>query len=160
MEPAIIGILISTIALVLSIWTRFEAVILAKRQRKIIRARNAGQALIAAQELKNRLYDCIESFETEDKAIIEANTPHLIAKKIAFQEAIKKIKGEYDQVWDFLKALELIVMAFESGQEPSIDESQLEAKIAHFHQRRILAEFDVRYVQCATDSSDMSTKQS
>lgn len=147
MTTAEIGLLISALALLLSLWTRFETVILTNRQRKITRAKNAGQALIAAQELKNRLGECIESFKNEEKSLTEINTTHEIARKIALQESIKKIKEEYDQVWDFLKILELIVMAFESGLEASIDEAQLEAKIAHFHQRRVLAEFDVRYVQ-------------
>lgn len=54
---------------------------------------------------------------------------------------------------EFVKSLEIIVGAFEKGENQQLKASAIEAKIAHFKQRRELSLFDIEYLKNKMDSS-------
>lgn len=133
--------IVAIVALIISIWARIEAYLTSTRQQKNERAKNVGEALVAAQALKNSISDYIDEF----KLFLEESTPHLKEPFVhEFNSMLSELKDEYNIIWDFVRYFEKITMVFESGQNLKIETSAIEAKIARFNQRRNLVEFDIR----------------
>jgi hypothetical protein len=135
---------LSIIALVISIWARFEAYFITRRQHQVEQAKRIGEALISAQMLKNTLSDNIDEF---DKVLRNDNVVRLNAKLVEeFSNRLSNIKNEYDKVWEDLKVFECATLEIAKGQKTSTNVASMEAIIAHFNQRKALAQFDIQYL--------------
>jgi len=132
--------ILAIVALLISIWGRIETYLIGNRQRKIELSKRVGEALVSSQLLKNTISENIDTL----KKSIENEKDSLT--KTVLQNLLAGLDKEYTQIWDFVSAFEKITGEFELGKSLSIDHSSIEAKIALFNQRRILAEFDIAYL--------------
>ncbi len=139
------------LALVISIWSRLETFYFNRNQRKLEQAKRVGEALVNAQILKNTLSNNIEVSETFLNKMAKSNDSKILYSEVF--EGLGKLRNEYEQIWEFVKSLEIIVGAFEKGEKPQLTASAIEAKIAHFKQRRELSLFDIEYLRNKIDSS-------
>jgi hypothetical protein len=134
---------IALIALLVSIWTRVEAYAAFKRHRRIELARRVGEAFVSIQQTKNDLGDLIErlgSVLSDDAALRPC------AVKQACIETLKKSEADYESIAALTAAFERVVIEFEHGNHISLDQSTIEAKIARYHQIRILAQYNSNYL--------------
>ena len=141
-----ISLIISILALAISIWNRVETFLNLKRQRKSELVKLVGEALVSAQILKNTLSLNLDELERvlKEKSGDEVTNRMILAE---FSDKLGTVKVEYEQIWEFTKAFEKIVMHFEKGKSLAIETSSIEAKVAHFNQRRELALFDIQYLK-------------
>ena len=153
MEIATGSLIVSGFALLVSIWTRIESICLVRRQMHQLIVAKSGEAFVTAQQLKNHLSDCIEQLRNSLKT--ENIEPHNI---IAHSARIDELERIYQDTWNFIKSMEVIIGAFESGEKVTIDPSRIEAKIAHFKQWKELAEYDSKYLMQAMPPQSYETK--
>ena len=137
-----LSLVVSSAALLVSVWTRIETVVIGRNQRRAELARRMGEALVAAQELKNKLSDCGDILKEELK--MPSLHPALVD---ALRDHLQKVMERYSEVWPLVGDFEQAVIAFERGGHLRIKASVAEAKVARFNQTRILTEFDVRHLQ-------------
>ena len=64
-----------------------------------------------------------------------------------FKETQEKLKKEYDLIWKYVKYFENVIILFQNGKSSTLDLAEIEAYIARFNQRRILAEYDIDFVR-------------
>lgn len=135
---------LSIIALVISIWGRFEAYFISRRQHQVEQAKRIGEALVSAQVLKNTLSDNIDEF---DKILQNDNVVTLNVKFVEeFSKKLSEVKKEYEKVWEYVKVFEAATLEIAKKQKTSINVASMEASIAHFNQRKVLAQFDIQYL--------------
>lgn len=139
MTIAIISLAFAAISLLISIWGRIETFFIGTRQRKIDLSKRVGEALVSAQMLKNTVSDYIDILRN----YIEKGNPH----SLELEGRLKVLETEYYQIENFVIAFESITNYFESGKTLPISHASIEAKVARFNQRRILAEYDIKYLQ-------------
>ena len=152
MQVPLASLLISAIALLISVWTRIESIILIKRQRHQLIVAKAGEAFIAAQQLKNNLSYCIDQIKSSVKS--NSNAAHI---DVVFTDRLHELESVYKDIWEFISSMELVISAYESGTKAPLDPARLEAKIAHFKQWRELIDFDMKYFQERNTCSSSGT---
>lgn len=141
-----LSLFISFLALAVSFWNRVETFLNLRRQKKLELVKRVGEALVAAQILKNTL--SINIGELESLLKINSENPAINKLIISeFTDKLQIIKTEYEQIWQFVKAFEGIIIHFEKSKNASVDVASVEAKVAHFNQRRELALFDIQYLK-------------
>lgn len=132
---------ISVIALLISLWSRIESFYQGSKQRRAELVRRLGDAFSSAQLLKNMLSDYDETLlEHISNTTDEMLLPH-------FKETQEKLKKEYDLIWKYVKYFENVIILFQNGKSSTLDLAEIEAYIARFNQRRILAEYDIDFVR-------------
>lgn len=90
-----LSLIISVTALLISLWGRIEAYLISKRQTQVEQAKRVGNALIAAQILKNTLSDNIESLETAVGRIPKSHVDSVVIDK-EFMPRLEILKKEYE----------------------------------------------------------------
>ena len=145
MEVQHLSIIITSLALIISIWAKIEGSSNYQRQLRLERAKKVGDALISAQQLKNELSVCIEELNFTIEGLQNQPDTNNILPELRDTQA--KLEEEYKMVWKSVGAFEKVTMAFERGEKLPIDATAIEAKVARFNQRKILAEHDIRYLK-------------
>ena len=143
MSPISLTVVISVIALVISIWTRIEAVVVGRRQRHHLTVTKSGEAFVAAQHLKNQLSECIGHLK-ELVTLAPFGTINLVHN--ANTNRLEQFETVYKSTWDFISTMEKVMAAFEEGRTAPLDPIMLEAKIARFNQWRALVDSDIKYL--------------
>ncbi len=138
-----LSIVISIIALLFSIWGRIESFSLSTHQRKLEITKKIGDALISSQQLKNTLFDFIEILKDLIEKSPNENSQYLDEARSYYTE----LEKEYEFIWDFVKKFERIIVEIEKGKFQKFKSYQIEAKIYHLNQRRILVEYDLTYIK-------------
>ncbi len=142
---AIWSFFISIVALVIAIWGRIETYESLKRTRRIELVKRVGDALLASQYLSNKLEyqkELAEQFLSK----VQITAPNN-ANISFFKEAAAKLKSEREEILLFLQAFEKITICFERGDKVSLEQTMIEAKIAHFNQRAALCGSDIEYLE-------------
>ncbi len=156
MQSPNLSIIIAVIAVSISVWTRVETFVVNRRQQRVDRAKRVGEALIAAQKLKNELSNCISAL----KGITVTDTVAYNRLQSEFTTWLAKLETEYTQVWDYTKAFEEVIGAFERREDIALDDASIEAKIAHFNQRCVVAEYDISYITIEMSQDILALRQS
>ena len=144
MNFANLSFIIAIIALLISIWGRLEMFFTTNRQKKLEQAKRIGEALVSAQILKNTLSKNIDAMELFTKDLNNSKINQLY--KTEFNQRLDNLKSEYLQIWNLVKGFEKLIGYFQIGKNSKIEPSVIEAKIAHFNQKRELAQFDIEYL--------------
>lgn len=132
----------SIIALITSLWGRIESFYISKRQFKFEQAKKIGEALVSAQILKNTLSDYIE--EVQELLKVKKNLSQEIRE--SYEKSLKDLKNEYENSWIFVNAFEKSTISIINGTNININLAKMEATVAHFNQRKILALYDIQYL--------------
>jgi hypothetical protein len=143
MDPTYYPIIISSLALPVSIWTRFESIVNLRNQRYSQNVSKAGESFVAAQTLKNQISDFIDEL---NRLKNESENSRYGGIEL-LERRIREMEEYYKNVWDFIKSMELIMKAYEKGDGPELSSDMLEARIAQFNQLRALVEFDAKYIK-------------
>ena len=134
----IASLAISIAALLVSGWTRVEAFLDLRRQRRTDIARRLGEALVGGQMTKNQLWDSIDVVKT----LINARPNELPEIVYAYRQTLSRMELNYDEISRLIGAMEAISIGLEQGLRAPMDPAMIEAKIARFNQIRILAQYD------------------
>jgi hypothetical protein len=142
---AIWSFVLSITALVITLWGRIETYQNLKITRRIELVKRVGDALLASQNLSNKLdqqKDLADEFLAKAKIAGDGKI-----EEDVFKEAVIKLNDEREAILLFLQAFERITMTFERGENVSIEQSMIEAKIAHFNQRAALCTGEINYLE-------------
>lgn len=139
----LISLCVAIIALAVSLWTRVEAFLALRRQRRIDLVRRVGDALVAVQHAKNdqaQFADKLEAFIAD-----QSDTQHEIVIT-TFRQSLEKAESDYLSLSSIAEAFEGLVIQAERNGRFSLDQSVVEAKIARFTQIRALAQYNASYI--------------
>ena len=141
MQSTNLSLYIAITALAISIWGRIETYLSVNRTRQIELVKRVGEALISAQMLKNVLGNNIDALPPYIEELSKSKNDPILDSTL--KSILVQLETEYNNIWDFVKAFEDVITNFEKGITQRISQAQVEAKIAHFNQRRILAQADI-----------------
>ena len=128
MDLAIVGLLISGTALLISVWTRIESFQSLRRQRRVDLVRRLGDSLVHALEARSLLSDAL--------------TPRISALEAAGHEFNSeaeenyhwKLIGKYSDSWKLVEYSETLLLAASAGKGSEIDPVRIESAIALLNQ--------------------------
>ena len=143
------GFGVSILAVLISVWTRVETYTSLKRQRRIELAKRIASALVAGQEFKNDLGDSIEVMK---KRRDRQPTTLSLPAHLALEETLHRMESDFNTVWKIIGGLEAASVLIEKGQNVSVDEAAIEAKLGRFKQIQVLAKYDAKSLATLDES--------
>lgn len=127
MSLTTLGVLISLVALGISVWTRLEAFVSLRRQRKIEIVRRLGDALNQALEARTIFFDA---------AVLRLGSPEPNSQALGDPITYNEISLRLEEIDDLATQTEELLKLATGGRVGELDPVMMEAQIALLNKHR------------------------